>query len=245
MLDSVTECNLGLHSKDSAMSFYDGRFELRRDEIEIVRKYFPAPPARVLDLGVGNGRTTVPLHQMHYDVVGLEYCQELVEAGLRQHPGVCLIQGDARNLSYDDRSFDVVWFSWNGIDYMCPFSERQAVLREAYRVLKPGGVFFVSSHNALGVIGRLLKPVGLTLVGLRFLLDQVTFRRPFFSWYCVWKDSALGAPVFYSAPPSRQIRELRHHGFIVEDVSSVVNPERRAVWWRDVHVNYVCRKPGS
>ena len=243
MGDAITNQNLGLHLQKSALDFYDGKFALRSDEAHLITEFFPKPPSRILDLGVGNGRTTVPLHEMGYQVTGIEYCEDLVKAGLRDHPEVNLLQGDARKLNYPDAHFDVVWFSWNGIDYMCPYAEREAVLREARRVLKPGGLFFVSSHNALGVIGRLLKPIGLTLQALKFLRNQFTLRRPVASWYFVWKDSALGAPLFYSAPPGWQARALEDHGFVVSSVRSVAHPDRAPVWWKDVHINYLCHKP--
>ncbi len=242
MSEAITDQNLGLHVRQSALDFYDGKFALRTDEAHMVAEFFPQPPCRVLDLGSGNGRTTVPLHKMGYQVTGIEYCEDLVRAGLREHPEINLLQGDARTLNYPDNHFDVVWFSWNGIDYMCPYREREAVLREAHRVLKPGGIFLVSSHNALGMIGRFLKPIGLTLQALRFLRDQFTKRRPVASWYFVWKDTALGAPLFYSAPPRRQLRTLEEHGFAVSGVRSVAHPDRPAVWWKDVHINYVSRK---
>lgn len=243
MSDSTTDKNLGLHLQDSALEFYDGNFGLRDDESLIIQHFFPSPPCRVLDLGVGNGRTTVPLHKMGYEVVGIEYCEELVRAGLREHPEVNLRQGDARDLQYPDSSFDVVWFSWNGIDYMSPYSERVAVLQEVHRVLKPGGLFFVSSHNVLGIIGRLIKPPGLTIQALQFILNQFTTRSGLFSWYFTWKDQFLGCPIFYSAPPSRQAKALRAQGFVVHGIRSVAHPACPAVWWKDVHINYICQKP--
>jgi ubiquinone/menaquinone biosynthesis C-methylase UbiE len=54
---------------------------------------------------------------------------------------------DARNLSmFSDNSFDVVFFSFNGIDYV-DHAGRLAILAEVHRVLRPDGVFWFSTHN--------------------------------------------------------------------------------------------------
>src|SRR5262249_31629965 len=159
----------------------------------------PSPPARVLDLGCGNGRTTIPLSRMGYTVTGVEYSPSLVQLAQDRHPGAPIQQGDARALAAADRSFDAALFSWNGIDYMNPLEERRRVLQEVRRVLKPSGLFLFSSHNALGCIGRLLRPPLLTKRAVRFWLDQVSRERRGRGWYFAWRDDALGLPIFYSA----------------------------------------------
>jgi ubiquinone/menaquinone biosynthesis C-methylase UbiE len=54
---------------------------------------------------------------------------------------------DARDLSaFKDQSFDFVNFSFNGIDYV-NLENREQALNEITRVLKPGGIFFFSTHN--------------------------------------------------------------------------------------------------
>jgi len=54
---------------------------------------------------------------------------------------------DARDLTaFGTASFDFVFFSYNGIDYV-DHEDRQKVLAEVARVLRPGGAFAFSSHN--------------------------------------------------------------------------------------------------
>lgn len=237
----LTQANLDLHLSQSALNAYSLPYELRVDEQELIARFFPQAPATILDLGVGNGRTSVPLKRLGYDVVAIEYCGKLVELANRSQREVTVIQGDARSLHLADSSIDAAFFSWNGIDYMCPLDERLQVLREIHRVLRPGGIFLMSSRNAFGCIGRLLKPPLLTKRALVFWWDQVRFRR-LNSWYCIWRDQSLGNPLFYSAPPCVQRRQLERQGFEVKAVLSVERPNCLASWWRDVHCNYVCSK---
>lgn len=242
---TTTLATLELHNSPAALAEYQAKAGLRADEESFVAEFFPPPPARILDLGVGNGRTTVPLHERGYDVVGIEYCSELVAFANRLHPSVKILQGDARSLSFAENSFDAAMFSWNGIDYMNPLSERFQVLRETLRVVRPGGVFLVSSHNAIGCIGRIFKPPLLTKRAIRFWLDQLGSFRQSMAGYYRWRDDALGLPLFYSARPSIQKRQLVACGWEVLAVRSVEHPSQRASTLRDVHVQYVCRKPSS
>lgn len=102
---------------------------------------------RVLDMGVGAGRTTGLLLQLTQDYVGIDYTREMVEACRRRHPSVRVEQMDARDLSaFRDGEFSLVMFSFNGIDSVSP-QDRMSVLREAHRVLEPGGTFLFSAHN--------------------------------------------------------------------------------------------------
>lgn len=103
--------------------------------------------SRVLDLGVGGGRTTAALLNLTDDYTGVDYVSEFVEETGKRFPEARIMWGDARKLDgLEDQSFDFVLFSYNGLD--CVSHEgRLEVLRAVHRVLRPGGVFMFSSHN--------------------------------------------------------------------------------------------------
>lgn len=237
------EDTLRLHETAAANAAYDLPYSLREDEEALIAEFFPPPPARVVDLGCGNGRTTIPLWRRGYDVVGIEYSSSLVDLAKRTHADAPVQQGDARSLPFASGSQDAAFFSWNGIDYMYPLEERRRVLREVYRILKPGGVFLFSSHNALGCVGRLFQPPLLTKRAIRFWLDQLLPRRPGHSWYFVWRYDALDMPLFYGAPPLVQRGVLQEENWDILAVRSAARPARSPWTLLDVHVHYVCRKP--
>jgi SAM-dependent methyltransferase len=116
----------------------------------------------VLDLGVGTGRTVPFLRPLAGRYVGVDFAAEMVSACRARFPDVDLRQGDARDLAaFADHEFDLVLFSFNGIDYMPP-EDRPRALSEVFRVLRPGGVFVFSTHNLNALdrsaIGRFRLP---------------------------------------------------------------------------------------
>jgi ubiquinone/menaquinone biosynthesis C-methylase UbiE len=235
--------NLSLHETPAALAAYRSETGLRADELQLIKEFFPMPPADLLDLGVGSGRTTVALHNMGYRALGIEYCRKLVEYANEHFPSIQILEGDARSLSFDDAVFDAVLFSWNGIDYMSPVSDRLKVLSEVFRVLRPGGCFIVSSRNAMGCVGRLCRPPLLTRRAIRFWMDQLGCLNHVWKGYFRWRDHALGMPLFYSARPSVQKKQLISCGWEVLAIRSAERPSETASAFRDVHVQYVCRKP--
>ena len=113
---------------------------------------YARPGARVLDLGVGGGRTTAALRPMAARYVALDYSEAMVRSCREAHPEADVRLGDAADLrEFDDGNFDLVVFSYNGIDYLHPVEKREQCLSEIARVLGRDGVLLLSTHNAVGL----------------------------------------------------------------------------------------------
>lgn len=127
---------------------YAAHVGLQPPEARILRLIGPAVRGgRILDLGVGGGRTLPFLKPLGDAYVGLDYSREMIAACRALYPGEDLRVGDARRLTdFEDGSCRLVFFSFNGIDYV-PHPDRMQILSEAYRVLAPGGYFVFSTHN--------------------------------------------------------------------------------------------------
>ncbi|MFL5846594.1 MAG: class I SAM-dependent methyltransferase [Solirubrobacteraceae bacterium] len=106
--------------------------------------------ARVLDLGVGKGRTTTLIAPRAASYIGLDISPGMIDGARERHPGADLRVGDARRLDgIADASVDVVVFSFNGIDAVS-HEDRAKVMAEIARVLVPGGRALISSLNLRG-----------------------------------------------------------------------------------------------
>lgn len=102
---------------------------------------------RVLDLGVGAGRTTTFVAPLAARYVCLDFSTQMIDAIRVRFPGLPALLGDMRDLSaFDDAAFDFVLASCNVVDAV-GHEDRLRVLAEVRRVLRPGGVFMFSSHN--------------------------------------------------------------------------------------------------
>ena len=143
----------------------------------------PSSQPRLLDIGVGGGRTASLLAPLARTYVGIDYMAEMVALAERNHPDLAFAHGDARDLAaFGNGSFDVVVFSCNGIDSVDP-DGRRAVMAEVARVLAPGGRFVFSTFHrdwsgfdaraSLRRIAWTPNPLRLGLRTLRFLEGSV------------------------------------------------------------------------
>ncbi len=108
--------------------------------------------AKILDLGCGAGRTTINLFKSGYcNIIGLDISDKFIEFAknycLKNNLGISFINGDATNLPFDNEQFDAVIFSYNGMMCIPGQKNRDKVLKETYRVLKPNGIFIFTAHN--------------------------------------------------------------------------------------------------
>ncbi len=104
------------------------------DEVRAFLTLLP-PPGRTLDLGCGEGRLTRELAARGYDVVGVDSSRSMVRAAREAHPDGRYEVADAAALPYDDGGFGLIvaFMSLQDMD------DVGAALREAGRVLRPGG----------------------------------------------------------------------------------------------------------
>ena len=108
-----------------------------------------AKDGAILDIGVGGGRTAPLMLSLSADYRGIDYCPTMVDIASSRFPHLQFVKMDARDLTFADASFDLVAFSYNGIDSV-DLSGRLEVLQSVHRVLRPGGYFIFSALNLEG-----------------------------------------------------------------------------------------------
>jgi len=102
---------------------------------------------RVLEIGIGSGRNLSFYGDAVEAVVGVDPSPKLLAMARRAataspHP-VNLIEQTAERLPFAEHSFDTVVVTWS----LCSIPDPVAALREARRVLKPGGQLRFAEHG--------------------------------------------------------------------------------------------------
>ncbi|MDB6119147.1 MAG: Methyltransferase type 11 [Verrucomicrobiaceae bacterium] len=185
------------------------------------------PSVRMLDIGVGAGRTAQYFAELTPHYVGIDFAPKMIEACQRRFAGrwprAVFQEGDASDLKeHADNTYDLVLFSFNGIDCM-PYEQRQRTLAEMQRVCKPGGRVVFSSHNLFCI--PLIPKFQFTAHPMRLKEEltrwlQVQRRNPpveqaMAGPHVEYDDGNIGANRLFFIRPEAQAADLRAMGLEV------------------------------
>jgi ubiquinone/menaquinone biosynthesis C-methylase UbiE len=195
------------------------RIEFERTR-ELLARHLPPPPARVLDVGGGPGTYALWLADAGYDVALVDASPLHVRQAEELAAGrFTAEEGDARHLAAADESSDAVLLL-GPLYHLTERDDRLATLREARRVLRPGGTV------AAVAISRFASALDGVYGG--YLSD------PRF-WPVVQQDLADGQhrsaskelPAFTTAyfhRPEELCAEVREAGFALDGLFGVEGP---------------------
>jgi len=148
--------------------------------------------SRVLDVATGAGYLAGAAAQRGADATGIDFSAAQVHMARQTYPGVRFEQADAEALPFEPETFDAVVNSFG----MCHLPNPDTALREAHRVLKPGGRMAFAVWDlpertvGFGAVYAAVRSHGSMDVGL-----------------------PVGPNFFYFSDPEQSIKALRDAGF--------------------------------
>ncbi len=218
-MPDISILNKGLYNEDGVVAYYSWQEHLQKPEETILNALKERLPGmRMLDIGVGGGRTTLHFAALAKEYLGIDYSEKMIDSCKRRFPGthgknVNFEVRDARSMTgLRDGYFDFVLYSFNGIDCMS-HPDRMKTLREIRRVCSRGGFFSFSTHNLNALLHiRISKNPVRTIRRIRDLLSMRKLARD--KSYLIVKDRDVEfeAPFYYVRPPE-QVKQLREAGF--------------------------------
>jgi SAM-dependent methyltransferase len=125
---------------------------------------------KILDIGVGSGRTIPYFSEISNDYIGIDYSPEMVNFCKKKFPLINILRCDARDMKdFADEYFDAIMFPFNGIDYVI-HNDRIKIFAEIFRTLKENGLFIFSTHNRKAFKRERHLPVNLLKPQVNYLL---------------------------------------------------------------------------
>ena len=120
-------------------------------------KYRDVLSGRVLELGIGGGRLTAHLMTSAESLHGIDIAPDMVAHCQQRFPQATFSQEDFRNLSaWPAERWDAVYAGFNSFDPLT-MEERDVLISDVARLLRPRGLFIFSAHN-FGSVALVKKP---------------------------------------------------------------------------------------
>ena len=140
------------------------------------KKALSLAKGKVLEIGIGTGKN-LPYYHEGVEVIGIDFSRGMLEKAEKRKKelgleNVKLLYMDAQNMEFDDNTFDTVVSTF----VFCTVPDPIKGLKEAYRVLKPGGTAIFLEHmksnlRLLNIPLYLMEPFIKTLLGTSMLRE--------------------------------------------------------------------------
>ncbi|MCZ7463474.1 class I SAM-dependent methyltransferase [Rhizobium rhizogenes] len=145
--NGIAEHNASLFDHPDIAEWYDNQQLYPAERIILDQFRHAYAGKRLLDLGVGTGRTTKPLLPLVGDYIGIDRSQPMLALARRNFPAATFLDMDVRAIGqFGAERFDCVL---GALAILSAFGheDRLAIIHAISSILAPGGYFIFSFHN--------------------------------------------------------------------------------------------------
>ncbi len=250
--------------KNTESVFREAEFNLwaQRAKLELGEQYmisrYLAPQKSTLEAGAGGGRILLAMQSMGFSQLnGFDFLPEFIEVARQRDQGgkINYQVQDGRNLNYPANSFEQLIYLQQLVSLISDKNDREKMVTEAFRVLKPGGLMIV---NVLCIRSRrgLYAPLLFWLKCLRFFLNKnLSIQNQ--PWLRLKGQANFRAlldvgPYIYWFSEIEAVELFKSAGFVVEAVGSDAQIKNQGLFSTlsvpenepfSGSLNLVCRKP--
>lgn len=193
------------YNNTTSVKVYTAKRWLMKSEEGIFDLFSFNKNIKILDLWCGWGRTTAALYEKWFkNIIGVDFAENLIEGAKQEYPHLAHLFSvwDATCLEqFTNEEFDLVFFSFNGIDYIPEKEARIQAYHEIHRVLRPWWMYVFSSHN------KRCFPINRLLLKIQIL----NFYRIFSDYW--WAGQTFWKMLTYFSTEKALEKDLTHSGF--------------------------------
>lgn len=138
----------------------------------LVKHLDPPKNALMLDLACGNGRYSIALNRMGYNVTGIDLSQKKIETAKHcQNSSLTFAVNDMR-MPLEPSKYDFIFNLFTSFGYFDKEEENKKVLNNVYNSLKKKGDFVLDYVNGEKAVRHLLHHEECTIEGVHFSISR-------------------------------------------------------------------------